>query len=218
MVAERQSPKLWGAARPPSHKLLAKKTPIAKKSEITSTRSSKSKKAETSRSKSKKDDVDSKRTLFLTLKKGPFDAMVSGEKQIEVRSPGTYIEGRLYHKPPFTKGLLTPEMRSTFKRKKYDFVRFQNGYQSDSDIFTCEFKGFEFRKKLAKRRYSNGLEVSGRDVYVLRLGKVVSKQINRKKAKVLTSRSKKKANVRKRKELNFELKGLASRSKLSRRK
>lgn len=56
-------------------------------------------------------------TLNLSLHKLPFDVMLTGEKDKEYRKPSKWIVSRLYNKD----GTL----------KKYDVVKFVNGYGHD---------------------------------------------------------------------------------------
>ena len=86
------------------------------------------------------------RILHLTLSKGPFDVMVTGEKNMEFRKPSKWIISRLYNKDG------TP--------KKYDVVKFVNGYGKDKPQFVCEFIGVENRFKYDETfTYSNGFKV-----------------------------------------------------------
>lgn len=66
--------------------------------------------------------------LHLSLKKEPFEVMVTGEKNQEFRKPTKWILSRLYNKDG------TP--------KHYDVVKFTNGYGKDKPQFVCEYKGF----------------------------------------------------------------------------
>jgi hypothetical protein len=61
--------------------------------------------------------------LHLTLKKKPFEVMVTGEKKIEYRKPSKWILSRLVS-------------------KEYDYVKFVNGYGKDKPYFIAEYSGF----------------------------------------------------------------------------
>lgn len=102
------------------------------------------------------------RTLNLTLKKPPFDTMLSGEKTLEYREPTDWIISRLFDKKGF--------------RKKYDTVKFVNGYGSDKPYFIAEFKGWEpVYLKSHKINYPSGFELQIEEGYyiVIKLGKIL---------------------------------------------
>ena len=82
--------------------------------------------------------------LKLTLKKEPFDVMITGEKKNEYRNNSEWMRSRLYDQMG--------------KKRYYDFVEFTNGYGKDRPKFTVKFKGFEKIYKVNKK-YSNGLVV-----------------------------------------------------------
>lgn len=84
------------------------------------------------------------RTLRLTLKKQPFDVMVTGEKTTEYRAESDWIKSRLYEKDG--------------SHRRYDIVEFVNGYGSHRPRFTAKFDGF-LRINGVNASYSNGLEV-----------------------------------------------------------
>ena len=67
-------------------------------------------------------------TLHLTLKKSWFDLMISGKKKVEYRRPSMWIKKRLHN-------------------KKYDFIKFVNGYGNDKPYFVCKYKGYKISKK-----------------------------------------------------------------------
>lgn len=86
--------------------------------------------------------------LTLTLKKQPFDVMHTGEKFIEYREASKWIKSRLVDK----KG----------NDKKYNVVKFINGYGKHRPQFVAEYKGFDIVDEETEPytiRYSNGLEV-----------------------------------------------------------
>ena len=82
--------------------------------------------------------------LKLTLKKEPFDVMITGEKRNEYRNNSEWMRSRLYDKMG--------------KKRQYDLVEFTNGYGKDRPKFTVKFLGFEKIYKVNKK-YSNGLVV-----------------------------------------------------------
>ena len=100
------------------------------------------------------------KTLHLSLKKLPFDVMVTGEKDREFREPSQWIKSRLFNK--------------NGTRKDYHFVKFTHGYGADKPYFIAEFK--ELRKTLIYCcfSYSNGLvvDVDGGS-FVIVIGKIV---------------------------------------------
>ena len=97
--------------------------------------------------------------LKLSLKKAPFDVMVTGEKKVEFREQSAYIKSRFVDS-------------KTGKDKEYDFVEFTNGYGYDKPRFTVTFKGYKLVKEGVHKTYSNGLEVDtrGQATYVISLG------------------------------------------------
>lgn len=102
------------------------------------------------------------KVLNLTLKKPPFDVMLTGEKKLEYREPTAWILSRLFDK--------------NGTRKEYDAVKFVNGYGSDKPYFVVEFKGWQhvhFKSHTIK--YSNGFELQIEEGYyiVIKLGKIL---------------------------------------------
>lgn len=85
------------------------------------------------------------KTLFLTLSKEPFDVMVTGEKQIEFRKRSDWILSRLFNKDG--------------SKKKFDVVKFTNGYGKDKPFFIANFKGVDQAATSNVHTYSNGLKV-----------------------------------------------------------
>ena len=103
------------------------------------------------------------KTLFLTLKKKPFEVMVTGEKSKEYREVKVWVISRLFHKNG------TP--------KEYEFIKFVNGFGAKMPYFICKFEGFFLDKSCSIRRtYSNGLclEIT-EPVYVINCGEIVEK-------------------------------------------
>jgi len=100
------------------------------------------------------------RVLHLSLKKEPFDVMVTGEKDCEYRKQSKWIESRLFNKDG--------------TEKQYDVVKLTNGYGKDKPQFVAEYKGFiQLGGNVGTMKYSNGFEVellSGD--YVIYLGKI----------------------------------------------
>lgn len=87
--------------------------------------------------------------LHMTLKKKWFDMILSGEKTEEYREI----------KPYWTKRL----------SKKYDIVRFRNGYNKDSPWFEIEFKNLE--TGIGRNDWGSGTE----PVFILKLGNITKK-------------------------------------------
>ena len=102
------------------------------------------------------------RVLNLTLHKKAFEVMVTGEKWEEFRKRSKWIISRL--------------MDDRFSPKKYDVIKFTNGYGNDKPFFVCEYEGFlECYMSVAERRYSNGLTVNdiGKGDFIIYCGKVI---------------------------------------------
>lgn len=103
--------------------------------------------------------------LHLSLRKEPFDVMISGEKTIEFRHPSEWLKSRL--------------------KQEYTHVQFTNGYGKDRPYFICELKEVKNVNHthsetisepwpLTFVKYSNGLKVniSGELIW-LYLGKII---------------------------------------------
>lgn len=86
-----------------------------------------------------------KKILFMSLKASPFEVMLTREKTIEYRTPGKWINSRLFNKDG--------------SRKEYDLIKFVNGYGNHRPSFTCEYRGFFIQKFAAELNYSNGLRL-----------------------------------------------------------
>lgn len=97
------------------------------------------------------------KVLNLTLHRAAFEVMVTGEKRLEFRTPGKWIDSRLFRKDG--------------SRKPYDFIKFTNGYGSDKPYFICRYLGFEY--EYGCFRYSNGLEVEVSNDYAIKCGQIV---------------------------------------------
>jgi len=85
------------------------------------------------------------KTLKLTLKKEPFEVMISGEKSEEFRKQTDWVMSRL--------------MNNNGTHKEYDFVEFVNGYSNKRPRFKCVYLGFDFARTDYTKEYSNGLKV-----------------------------------------------------------
>lgn len=104
-------------------------------------------------------------TLYLTLKKSPFEVMITGEKNEEFRKPSKWIESRLIDK--------------NGQPKKYDNVKFVNGYGTDKPHFCADYKGFEKSKSNQTIKYSNGLIVNvEKGDYKIKIGSVFYRSPN----------------------------------------
>lgn len=101
--------------------------------------------------------------LNLTLKKAPFEVMITGEKKTEYRVESDWILSRLAD--------------AEGKDKPYTHVKFVNGYGNDKPFFIAEYKGWEFESEDWLHVYSNGLavEVWGEKTIAIHLGKVTEK-------------------------------------------
>ncbi len=93
------------------------------------------------------------RILHLTLKRQWFDMVKSGDKKEEYRQPSPWILSRLGN------------------GKQYDVVRFRNGYNKDSPVVTCEYKGWSYG--FGKRKWGGGA-APGNPLVVIKLGKLKS--------------------------------------------
>jgi hypothetical protein len=102
------------------------------------------------------------KTLHLSLKKDPFEVMITGEKDCEYREPSDWIKQRLLNKDG--------------TQKKYEVVKFTNGYGKNRPSFTAEYKGFsELGGNLKTITYSNGLTVELKaGTIIIYLGKIIS--------------------------------------------
>lgn len=102
------------------------------------------------------------KTLNLTLKKLPFEVMITGEKKIEYRKPSKWIESRLFDKE--------------LNIKPYDYIKFSNGYSKNSPYFICLFGGVGTSITESEIKYSNGLIVNKEEGdYKIYLGEIIEK-------------------------------------------
>lgn len=99
--------------------------------------------------------------LHLSLKKDPFDVMVTGEKTKEYRKFSKWIKSRLFDK----RG----------NPKTYDLIKFVNGYGSDKPYFICKFDGVIKGDVSINIEFSNGLLISdlSEDDYIIKLGEIL---------------------------------------------
>lgn len=105
-------------------------------------------------------DLTDKLVLHLTLKKEPFEVMVTGEKDKEFRKWSDWIVSRLFD----TEG----------EPRHYDVVRFANGYGIDKPYFITEFKGFKRTTLTKEISYTNGLTVfQYPGDFIIQLGKIL---------------------------------------------
>jgi hypothetical protein len=104
------------------------------------------------------------KTLNLSLKKQWFDLMVTGEKTEEFRKGSDWIRSRLFN-PDGT-------------RKKYDVIKFVNGYGGNKPYFICKYINFiECYFSIIAREYSNGLRVEGigKGDFIIICGDIIEK-------------------------------------------
>jgi len=96
--------------------------------------------------------------LKLTLSRGPFEVMETGEKLKEYREKSKWIKSRLQH----------PDGSD----KIYSSVQFTNGYGSKCPRFECVYLGYTVAETdFTIGPYSNGLEVSvKRGDFIINLG------------------------------------------------
>lgn len=100
------------------------------------------------------------KTLHLSLKKAPFEVMVTGEKTEEFRKCSNWIFSRLVN----IDGTL----------KEYTHVKFVNGYGATKPYFITVFDGFIQTISGGTRLYSNGLKVVYNDGdFILSLGEII---------------------------------------------
>jgi hypothetical protein len=101
------------------------------------------------------------KVLYLTLKKAPFEVMVTGEKNFEIREKGKWINSRLF----WPNG----------SNRHYDAVKFTNGYGLNRPYFIAEYKSFRQLIR-ANATFSNGLQlkiINGDNFWVIDLGKIL---------------------------------------------
>lgn len=87
--------------------------------------------------------------------------MISGLKDREYRKPTQWIKSRLIDS-------------KTGSNKKYNYVKFQNGYEKTKPYFVCKYLGYEISKKSYTVKYSNDFEVKvKKGDYRILLGPVI---------------------------------------------
>lgn len=102
------------------------------------------------------------KTLYLSLKKIPFNEMISGNKTEEFRKPSKWIKSRLFNKDG--------------SEKNYDFIKFTNGYGNDKPYFIAQFDGVTIIKENQIIRYSSNLSVRIKTGdYMILLGDIIRK-------------------------------------------
>jgi hypothetical protein len=101
------------------------------------------------------------RTLHLTLKKAPFEVMVTGEKDFEIRELTGWIMSRLFD--------------SNGNEKHYDAIKFTNGYGKDKPYFVTEYRGCEFTDCM-NRIFSNGFHLAFCNTRIkINLGEIIER-------------------------------------------
>jgi hypothetical protein len=73
--------------------------------------------------------MEKSKTLYLTLRKDPFDQIKNGEKTSEFRE--------------YKKHWIQKLMNKDGSFRSYDFVLFKNGYHKNAPQITVEFKGIK---------------------------------------------------------------------------
>ena len=103
--------------------------------------------------------------MTLTLKAEPYEAMVTGEKKEEFRLQTKWIESRLIDS-------------ATGKDRKYERVKFDNGYGPLRPSFTVSFKGYKIEENGVHKEYSNGMVVDtrGKRTFTILLGDDIVKK------------------------------------------
>jgi hypothetical protein len=101
--------------------------------------------------------ISAGQTLHLTLHRKAFEVMVTGEKDIEFRANNTWMKSRLINKGGTV--------------KKYQAIKFVNGYGKDKPYFICQYKGYGWISGVFQ--YSNGLEVLADNCIGIRCGKIL---------------------------------------------
>lgn len=101
--------------------------------------------------------------LHLSLKKQWFDLMVTGEKNEEFRKGNDWMRSRLFNKDG--------------SEKKYDLVKFVNGYGSDKPYFICKYIGFMECYIPVSRNYGDGSTIKGigKGDFIIILGEIIEK-------------------------------------------
>ena len=100
--------------------------------------------------------------LNLTIKKKYFDQILSGEKTEEYREIKSYWVTRLTNQNP------DGTVNGDEFYKKFDAVKFTNGYLINAPSFTIECKGIEM-KEIEHEFFHDGKV----DVFAIKLGKII---------------------------------------------
>jgi hypothetical protein len=97
--------------------------------------------------------------LKLSLKKGPYDVMVSGEKKKEYREVKPWMTSRLVDS-------------KTGQDKPYDRIEFRNGRAAHSPAFTVSYKGYKLQEAGVYVKFSHDVEWDsrGKPTYIISLG------------------------------------------------
>lgn len=102
------------------------------------------------------------RVLHLSLKREPFEVMVTGEKTVEYREPSDWILNRLVYPHG--------------ERKHYDVVKITHGYAADAPYFIAKYLGFTKAGMDYKRSFTNGLVVNVKKGMIrIYLGEIIEK-------------------------------------------
>ena len=109
------------------------------------------------------------RILHLTLKKGWFDMIASGEKKEEYREIKPYWIKRLLnygYEDQFEAPYLTDQMI-----KKFDVIEFRNGYSKNARTMRVEWMGLQIGQPSYKwfGRHEEGI------IFIIQLGQILSK-------------------------------------------
>ena len=102
------------------------------------------------------------KVLYLTLKKAPFEVMITGEKQYEIREKGSWINSRLFN-PDGSK-------------RQYDVIKFTNGYGKNRPYFIALYLGV-CEISLMNEFFSNGFQLEFYDPsnprWMINLGEIL---------------------------------------------
>lgn len=126
------------------------------------------------------------KVLHLTLKRKWFDMIASGEKKEEYREIKPYYVNKLFIQETwacpedwypeeianelikFPMELSNVPKWSTANFRKYDIVKFRNGYRKDSPTIQLEYNGFT----VSTGNPEWGAE-PGKEYFVIKLGKII---------------------------------------------
>jgi hypothetical protein len=108
------------------------------------------------------------KTLYLNIKKQPFEVMFTGEKNREYRKPSKWIESRLFNKDGSV--------------RNYDVVKVTLGYGNTKPHFIAKYINVIQTSIAHSVSYSNGLnvEVEENDYQIL-LGEIIERQYEQSK-------------------------------------